>query len=548
MASDQRDHYDQQDRLSASDAASQPSADWMQRSPLSSRLNGWRGANGPTGAAPVATPAVMPPFPRVYTPASDEAEWTETGPLLDVSLHEYDELGAKIDELYGMLVLCDQQLAQLNHRKTIETANLRQLEEKLELFGRQQISDAYHAANEAEMRAFMMGEEREQLATTIGVYERYRQYLKRAINVLGAAPSPRPQAPPQQRPPTLAQRPQPTEKHPAPSAPPAQQPYPSPQAGPLWPAPTPQAPLLPVVPPMELTTRFKGPERELNMATTYFPPEAYVENGAQRQPGQQGQPGQRAAGQTATQSAPPQAGQTQRDPLAAMTVARIIQSQEELRLRVAQQLHDGPTQSLANLVLTAEICERTVQSDPNRALSELGHLKWLVNEALQQTRAFIFELRPMTLDDLGLAPTLRRYAAEQMARYEREHEIGAEPLEIDVQTPRGEPRLPADVETALFRVAQEAIGNAINHGAARHILVTVLATSDQVKLIVDDDGRGFDVDEALAWAMIRHSTGLASMQERAEMLSGWLIPWSERGKGSRIEISAPLPPRTETGG
>lgn len=198
MVSDQHDQYDQQDRLNSSDvAASQSSDDWMQRSPLSSRLIGRRGANGSSSGG--AGPAVMPPLPRVYTPASDEAEWTQTGPLLDVSLHEYDELGAKIDELYGMLAVCDQQLAQVNHRKTIETANLRQMEEKLELYGRQQISDAYHAANEAEMRAFMMGEEREQLATTIGVYERYRQYLKRAINVLGAAstPAPHPPASPQ---------------------------------------------------------------------------------------------------------------------------------------------------------------------------------------------------------------------------------------------------------------------------------------------------------------------------------------------------------------
>jgi signal transduction histidine kinase len=446
-----------------------------------------------------------------------------------------------------LLKQCDQELAQLNHRKTIATASVRQMEEKLELYGRRQISEAYHTANEAEMRAFMMGEEREQLATTIGVYERYRQYLKRAINVLGSAPqSPAsPQTPPQRQPrqphaPTLAQRPQSAENYPAPVAlqwrPPT-----SPDAGPLWPAPPPQQPALPEVPPMGLTSRFQGPEQALGVVTSYFPPEAYAEHAPPDSQGSQ------ATGQ-ATPSAGAQAGRQQRDQLAAMAVARIIQSQEELRLRIAQQLHDGPTQSLSNLVLTAEFCERTVQSDPRRALGELGHLKRLVNEALQQTRAFIFELRPMTLDDLGLTPTLRRYAAEQMARYEREHEVGEPPLEIDVQTPRGESRLPPTIETALFRVAQEAIGNAITHGAAKHILVTILVAPDHVKLIVDDDGRGFDVDEALAWAMIRHSTGLASMQERAEMLSGWLIPWSERGKGSRIEISAPLPPRTETGG
>ncbi len=527
----------------------------MQRSPLSSRLQGWRSASGVV--APDGAPAEMPPIPPDYTPASDDAEWTQTGPLLDVSLNEYDQLGLKIDELYGMLKLCDQQLAQLNHRKTIETANIRQMEEKLGLYGREQIRDAYHAANEAEMRAFMMGEEREQLATTIGVYERYRQYLKRAINVLGSAP-PLPPTPTQRIPqapqprqghaPTLAQRPQPAQNYPTPFSAPAPE-RPTPGAEPLWPAPTPQQPLLPAVPPAEFTARFQGSEQDLNMVTTYFPPEAYVGNNAQQQAGQYGQPPFGAAEQAPAQpTASAQPGVAQRDPRAAMTMARIIQSQEDLRFRIAQELHDGPTQLLANLVLAAEFCEKTVQSDPRRALGELGHLKRLVNEALQQTRAFIFELRPMTLDDLGLTPTLRRYAAEQMARYAREHEVGAEPLEIDVQTPRGEARLPPTIETALFRVAQEAITNAITHGGAKHILVTVLAAPNQVRLIVDDDGRGFDVEEALAWAMIRHSTGLTSMQERAEMLSGWLVPWSERGKGSRIEITAPIPPREEVGG
>jgi len=293
---------------------------------------------------------------------------------------------------------------------------------------------------------------------------------------------------------------------------------------------------------MEPTSRFRGPEQELNMVTTYFPPEAYAEGAPQARSLTPG--AAQATVQTPGRAGP--IGQPQRDPLAAMTIARIIQSQEELRLRIAQQLHDGPTQSLANLVLTAEFCEKTVQSDPRRALGELAHLKRLVSEALQQTRAFIFELRPMTLDDLGLVPTLRRYATEQVARYEREQEIGAAPLEIEVEAPNGEPRLPSTIETALFRIAQEAIANAITHGAAQRVRVTILAAPDQVRLLVDDDGRGFDVEEALAWAMIRGSTGLTNMQERAEMLSGWLVPQSERGKGSRIEITAPIPPRGDT--
>lgn len=490
----------------------------------------------------------MPPLPHVYTPAPVEAAWTAAKPLLEVSLEEYDRLGGELDELYRLLTQCDQEIDRLNHRKTIETANVRQMEEKLELYGRQQISDAYHAATEAQMRAFMMGEERDQLAAKVNAYERYRQFLRQTINVLRVAP---PAAtPPPHRPqrweahdarnsvrgqmpplpqlsnmPPLPQAPQmaPAPSHPQPRR--GQQGAPAPAyagvGGSAATRPAPQRGPLPRVAAMEPTTRFTGQESALTEMTTYFPAEAY-------------------AGQTPV-AMTTQTGETEPSPLAAMTVARLIQSQEELRQRVAQHLHDGPTQSLANLVLTAEICERIVQSDPHRALSELGHLKRMVNEALQQTRSFIFELRPMTLDDLGLAPTLRRYATELITRFEREHEIGAAPLDINVQAPDGEPRLPANIETALFRVAQEAMINAISHGAAHHVLITILATADQVKLIVDDDGQGFDVDEALAWAVIRHATGITSMQERAEMLGGWLRIQSLRGQGSRVEINAPLP-------
>jgi len=271
---------------------------------------------------------------------------------------------------------------------------------------------------------------------------------------------------------------------------------------------------------MGRTSRLEG---TLNDVTTYFPPQAYIPEAATER---------LAAPEALATSARTRPG-GQSSPMAAMTVARVIQSEEELRQRVAQRLHDGPTQSLANLVLTAEICERTVQSDPQRALSELAHLKSQVNEALQQTRAFIFELRPMTLDDLGLMPTLRRYAANMAAQ-------GG--LKITVQAPKGDPRLAADAETALFRVAQEGINNAVAHGKASEIMITVLAAPDHIRLYVDDNGGGFDVDEAIAWALIRGSTGIASMQERAEMLDGWLRIESARGQGTRIELQAPTRP------
>jgi two-component system sensor histidine kinase DegS len=213
------------------------------------------------------------------------------------------------------------------------------------------------------------------------------------------------------------------------------------------------------------------------------------------------------------------------------TLARVIQAQEEVRERVAQRLHDGPAQSLANVVLTAEICEKLMQSDARRAQGELGNLKGLVNATLQDTRKFIFELRPMTLDDLGLVPTLRRYVADLGARYQ---------AQISLVAPQGEQRLPRRMEVPVFRVAQEALTNAVQHGRATQVRVTVASHGDTLALIIEDNGTGFDVEQALAQAASRQAMGIASMQERAEMLGGWLRIESARGHGSRVELSAPV--------
>jgi two-component system sensor histidine kinase DegS len=209
----------------------------------------------------------------------------------------------------------------------------------------------------------------------------------------------------------------------------------------------------------------------------------------------------------------------------------VIQAQEEVRQRVAQRLHDGPAQSLANVVLTAEICEKLFQSDPKRAQSELGNLKGQVNSTLQDTRKFIFELRPMTLDDLGLVPTLRRYVADVGTRYQ---------LQASLVAPQGEQRLPIEMEVPIFRVAQEAITNAVQHGHATQVRVTIALRPEGIVLTVEDNGSGFDVEQALAGAAARKTIGLANMQERAEMLGGWLRIESARGHGSRVELSAPM--------
>lgn len=209
------------------------------------------------------------------------------------------------------------------------------------------------------------------------------------------------------------------------------------------------------------------------------------------------------------------------------TLARVVETQEQLRQRLAQHLHDGPAQALANVVLSAEICAQAIDHDLNRTRTELANLKNTVNATLQETRKFIFELRPMTLDDLGLIPTLRRYVSDVSSQNEIE-------VLFEVQGP--EQRLPSWMEVSLFRIAQEALNNVVQHARARQAALTLIIDNYQLVMTIEDDGVGFDVESFLARSAVRRTAGLNSMYERAEMLGGRLVIESLPGQGTKVEL------------
>ncbi|MBI2777464.1 MAG: hypothetical protein HYX57_09440 [Chloroflexi bacterium] len=127
----------------------------------------------------------------------------------------------------------------------------------------------------------------------------------------------------------------------------------------------------------------------------------------------------------------------------------VLSAQEDLRREIARAMHDGPAQSLTNIVLQAEIVERLVARDPSAAESELRQLVAMVQQTLEATKAFIFDVRPMVLDDLGLVPTLRRAARERGRRAGIAVEF--ESMGVDL-------RLPVDLESGLFRILDEGLG------------------------------------------------------------------------------------------
>jgi two-component system sensor histidine kinase DegS len=200
---------------------------------------------------------------------------------------------------------------------------------------------------------------------------------------------------------------------------------------------------------------------------------------------------------------------------------------EDERMRIARELHDGPAQLMANLVLKAEIVERLFSRDAKQALVELAEFRITARLALDETRQLIFDLRPMALDDLGLAPTLRRLVTDLGER---------NATRIGFRLVGAERRLPHDIEASLFRIVQEATNNALRHAHASSIDVTLTMRPGDVKASIRDDGSGFDVAEARTRSVRTRRLGLASMRERAALHGGALDLVSAPGRGTHIRV------------
>ncbi len=212
-------------------------------------------------------------------------------------------------------------------------------------------------------------------------------------------------------------------------------------------------------------------------------------------------------------------------------IVKIINAQETERQRLANQLHDGPAQSLTNLILQAEICERLFDTDPVKARTELSELKQAVTNTFQKVREFIFDLRPMMLDDLGLNPTLKKSIED----FEQKSGIACN-LTISGR----DQRLPPHTEVTIFRVIQNLLKNVRDHANATHVQIAFNTGDDRAVVIVEDDGSGFDVAEALTAARQRKTIGLSSMQEQVEMLGGEIEFDSALGKGTKIQFWVPV--------
>lgn len=205
---------------------------------------------------------------------------------------------------------------------------------------------------------------------------------------------------------------------------------------------------------------------------------------------------------------------------------KIIAAQEEERRKISREMHDGPAQMMANILLRSELIERAFKSGSiEKALEELKSIREIVRTSLYEVRRIIYDLRPMALDDLGLIPTIKRYVST-ISDY---HEI-----DIDFQTFGKEIRLNQNYEVALFRLVQESLQNAVKHSNASQIKVKIDIREDSISITVSDNGVGFDLE-----SIDKNSFGLIGMEERVEMLEGKMSIHSKENKGTRIYISIP---------
>jgi two-component system sensor histidine kinase DegS len=213
---------------------------------------------------------------------------------------------------------------------------------------------------------------------------------------------------------------------------------------------------------------------------------------------------------------------------------RIIMAQEEERQRVARDIHDGPAQSLTNLSLKTEIIEKLLGIDLDQARNEIRDLRKLVRSSLQEIRRIIFDLRPMSLDDLGLIATLKDYTNRLMDETDIDIIMDTYPEHIHIDSL---------TEVAIFRIIQEALNNVIRHAKATQVFINLKIVEDTLIGSVIDNGIGFDMENQRLKQLEDNKLGgfgIYGMRQRAELLKGRLIIKSQPDKGTTLRLEIPL--------
>jgi signal transduction histidine kinase len=215
---------------------------------------------------------------------------------------------------------------------------------------------------------------------------------------------------------------------------------------------------------------------------------------------------------------------------------RLIVLEDQVRKRLARDLHDGPAQLLANLISNLEFFGKLLEQEPQKAAEELDNLHSLAEKALVQVRTLLFDLRPVVLETQGLVPAVVSYLEQQSGRRDLSYHLRVDGFGG---------RLLAPAERAIFGIIQEALSNVNKHAQAQNVWISVTEESDTLQIEVRDDGCGFDIERLEAEYAEQGSLGMLTMRERAEAIGGQLSVQSQSGTGTTIGLQAKLFPLRE---
>ncbi|MEJ2551983.1 MAG: sensor histidine kinase [Anaerolineales bacterium] len=211
------------------------------------------------------------------------------------------------------------------------------------------------------------------------------------------------------------------------------------------------------------------------------------------------------------------------------TIQQIIEAQEDERRTISRQLHDGPAQALSNFILQTEIAVRLFNTDHEKAKEELNNLKAAAASTFARIRDFIFDLRPMMLDDLGLVPTAKRYIEAYSEK------TGVEVSTVITGTER---RLEPHLEVLTFRALQSLLRNVRDYAQATQAKVMIDIGEQELRVSVEDNGRGVDIETMSEEDHKKY--GYTTLEDRIDQVGGSLEVTSTAGEGTRVAYTIPL--------
>ncbi|WP_017755300.1 sensor histidine kinase [Calidifontibacillus oryziterrae] len=211
---------------------------------------------------------------------------------------------------------------------------------------------------------------------------------------------------------------------------------------------------------------------------------------------------------------------------------KVIRAQEDERRRVARELHDETSHSLSSILLGLKLVNEA-KSDEDRS-QQVAKLREITENTMKEVHHLAWQLRPTILDKFGLTVALERYVEEYLVKYPIEIDLVIKGLSVENF------RLKSEIETAIFRVVQEALTNISKYAKASFVSIIIIANKQQITIVIEDDGVGFKADEVLEKTPSQHNLGLHGMVERISLLGGSLNIESALGNGTTIYVKIPL--------